>query len=129
MGGAVPSIQTCHIHTGSRIFVRGHIHPGANRFELNLLQSPSDGADIAFHFNPRFDKRIIVKNHRQNGQWGSEDNQPFPSFMPLTPGAQIDLQISCLPDRYTVSNSTIHIFFIIKSSILGLYEQLSNCGI
>jgi hypothetical protein len=103
-GSAVPSIQSCQIHVGSRIFVRGHIHPGAQRFELNLLQGYSDSDDIAFHFNPRFNVRQIVKNHRRNGQWGSEENQAFPAFMPLSPGAQIDLQIACLPDRYTVRN-------------------------
>jgi len=101
-GSAVPSIQSCRIHTGSRIFVRGFIPPGAHRFELNLLQGYSDGDDIAFHFNPRFDARQIVKNHRRNGQWGQEENQPFPTHMPLMPGTQIDLQITCQPDKYTV---------------------------
>ncbi|CAF1231099.1 unnamed protein product [Adineta ricciae] len=100
--GGVPPIQSCRIVTGSRIFVRGFIPPGANRFELNLLQGYNDGDDIAFHFNPRFDSRTIVKNHRRNGQWGSEENQPFPPYMPLMPGSQIDLQISCQPDRYTI---------------------------
>ena len=101
-GGGVPSIQSCRIHAGSRIFVRGNIHPGAKRFELNLLQGYSDSDDIAFHFNPRFDTRQIVKNHRQNGQWGQEENQPFPAYMPLAPGVQIDLQIACAHDKYTV---------------------------
>jgi len=101
-GGGVPSIQSCRIHTGSRIFVRGFIAPGAKRFELNLLQGHNDGDDIAFHFNPRFDSRQIVKNHRRNGQWGQEENQPFPSHMPLIPGAPVDLQIACHHDKYTV---------------------------
>lgn len=98
----MPSIQSCRIHTGSRIFVRGVIPVGANRFEINLLEGFSDTDDIAFHFNPRFDSRQIVKNHRQNGQWGQEENQPFPSYMPLIQGSPIDLQISCERDRYTV---------------------------
>ena len=103
MGGAgVPSIQSCRIHTGSRIFVRGYIPPNASRFELNLLQGYNDSDDIAFHFNPRFDQRQIVKNHRRGGQWGSEENQPFPQYMPMMPGTQIDLQIACEPSRYTV---------------------------
>ncbi|CAF2033575.1 unnamed protein product [Rotaria magnacalcarata] len=101
-GGGVPSIQSCRIHPGSRIFVRGFIPPGAQRFELNLLQGYNDTDDIAFHFNPRFDARTIVKNHRRNGQWGQEENQPFPSYMPLMPGIQIDLQIACYPDKYTI---------------------------
>lgn len=100
--GGVPSIQSCRIHTGSRIFVRGFIPPGADRFELNFLQGYGDSDDIAFHFNPRFNTRTIVKNHRRNGQWGQEENQPFPAYMPLMPGTQIDLQITCNPDRYTV---------------------------
>ncbi len=101
-GSGIPTIQSCDIHTGSRIFIRGHIHPHAKRFEINFLQGYNDGDDIAFHFNPRFDVRTIVKNHRRNGQWGSEENQPFPPHMPLMAGAHIDLQITCQPDRYTV---------------------------
>ena len=101
-GGSIPSIQSCRITTGSRIFVRGFIPIGANRFELNLLQGYSDTDDIAFHFNPRFESRTIVKNHRRNGQWGSEENQPFPPYMPLVPGSPIDLQITCAMDKYLV---------------------------
>lgn len=102
MAGHVPSIQSCQIHTGSRIFVRGQIHPNAKRFELNFLQGHTDSSDVAFHFNPRFDSRTIVKNHRSHGQWGNEENQPFPPHMPLMPGAMIDLQIVCDPMRYIV---------------------------
>ena len=109
MGGGVgvPQIQSCNIYPGSRIFVRGYIPPGANRFELNLLQGYSDGDDVAFHFNPRFDTRTIVKNHRRYGQWGNEENQPFPTYMPLMPGVQIDLQIVCNPDKYIVRNKIL----------------------
>ena len=106
--GGVPSIQSCRIQTGSRIFVRGFLPPGANRFELNFLQGHSDSSDIAFHFNPRFDVRTIVKNHRQQGQWGNEENQPFPSHMPLMPGSPIDLQITCDPYKYLVRLAISH---------------------
>ena len=108
MGGttsAVPSIQSCRIGPGSRIFVRGFIPPGATRFELNLLQGHTDSSDIAFHFNPRFDARTIVKNHRRNGQWGDEENQPFPSSMFFAPGASLDLQIICDPYKYIVRSA------------------------
>jgi len=101
-GGGVPAIQSCRIHPGSRIFVRGFIPPGASRFELNLLQGYNDSDDVAFHFNPRFDTRTIVKNHRRNGQWGQEENQPFPSYMPLMPGTSIDLEIVCDMSKYTI---------------------------
>ena len=69
---------------------------------MNFLQGYQDTDDVAFHFNPRFDQRTIVKNHRRNGQWGQEENQPFPPHMPLYPGAAIDLQITCSMDRYLV---------------------------
>ena len=101
----VPSIQSCRITTGSRIFVRGFIPPTAKRFELNLLQGHSDGSDIAFHFNPRFDARTIVKNNRHNGQWGNEENQPLSPSAFLNPGAPLDLQIVCDPYKYTVRTS------------------------
>lgn len=80
---------------------------GANRFELNLLQGYSDTDDIAFHFNPRFDSNKIVKNHRHNGQWGQEENQPFPSYMPLIQGSPMDLQIACEANRYTVQKNPL----------------------
>lgn len=115
-GGSVPSIHSCHLHPGSHIFVRGTIHPGAKRFELNLLQGHSDGDDIAFHFNPRFDSRTIVKNHRRHGQWGSEENQPFPAYMPLAPGATIDLQIICQYDKYTVGGHALQLRIFVFSS-------------
>lgn len=97
------SIQPCHLNIGSRIFVRGYLPMNPNRFEFNFLQGYSDTDDIAFHFNPRFDTRTIVKNHRSRGVWGQEENQPFPPYVPLVPGAAVDLQVACLADRYTVS--------------------------
>ncbi|CAF0793994.1 unnamed protein product [Adineta ricciae] len=122
--GGVPSIQSCRIHVGSRIFVRGFIPANAQRFELNLLQGYNDSDDIAFHFNPRFDTRQIVKNHRQHGQWGHEENQSFPPYTPLMPGMQIDLQITCNPDRYTIymNNNMIAEYFhkITPGSVMAI---------
>jgi len=103
----IGSIQPCHMHVGSRITLSGSISLDAKQFEINLLQGYSDADDIAFHFNLHFDSRTIVKNHRRNDQWGQEENQSFPSSMPLKPGSSFNLEITCYSDKYTVNRSFI----------------------
>jgi len=95
------SIKPCNLHPGSRISVQGYINPGAQRFEVNLLHGYTEGSDVAFHFNPRFDQQQIVKNWRINGQWQQEENTPLPPWI-LTPGQPYDIHIYCHHDRYQV---------------------------
>jgi len=96
-----PSIKPCVLHPGSRISLQGYINPGAQRFEVNLLHGYSEGSDVAFHFNPRFDQQQIVKNWRINGQWQQEENTPLSSWV-LTPGQPFNIHIYCHHDRYQV---------------------------
>jgi len=95
-----PSIKPCALHPGSRISLQGFINPGAQRFEVNLLNGYSGDSDIAFHFNPRFDQQQIVKNWRINGQWQQEENTPIPYG--LQPGQPFNIHIYCHHDRYQV---------------------------
>lgn len=48
---------------------------------MNLTTEKKEGCDVVFHFNPRFDRRIVVRNHRRKGSWGEEEiaaGRPFP---------------------------------------------------
>lgn len=57
--------------------ISGIPHHGATRFNVNLVS----GADIAFHFDVRFnygkDKNVVVTNHQKNGSWGIENRKVF----------------------------------------------------
>ena len=99
MGGGVPSIQSCRINMLVLVYL--------SEVLFHLVQNDSKLIYYKGH-NPMvmtslfisilvLIQRQIVKNHRQNGQWGQEENQPFPQYMPLMPGTQIDLQIACNP--------------------------------
>lgn len=46
----------------------------ASRFTVNFTVGQGPGADIALHFNPRFDGwDKVVFNTQQGGKWGSEE--------------------------------------------------------
>ena len=57
---------------------------------------------IAFHFNPRFREKIVVRNTK-SGNWGKEERQQ-PKF-PFVPGKEFDMIIYCDPSKYQVCNS------------------------
>ncbi|KRX62780.1 32 kDa beta-galactoside-binding lectin [Trichinella sp. T9] len=60
---------------GRRLFVSGVPADGAKKFNINLCSGP----DIAFHFNPRFNEKKVVRNAMVNGSWGNEErNGDFP---------------------------------------------------
>lgn len=85
---------------GRVLHIQGTPNGYASRFEFNLLTGLYDGADVAFHFNPRFDQREAVRNSCQGGGWGGEEKQ---GGFPLQPGQPFDLQIICFPEHYQVS--------------------------
>ncbi|XP_017773770.1 PREDICTED: galectin-6-like isoform X2 [Nicrophorus vespilloides] len=58
------------IHLGSMIFLTGVTESKCVRFAVNFLTATGD---IAFHFNPRLDRRIVVRNSRVEGSWDKEE--------------------------------------------------------
>nr|CAB3263421.1 galectin-9 [Phallusia mammillata] len=46
--------------------------PMANRTAINFKANDSD-TNIAFHFNPRYDEKVIVRNNMVNGTWQTEE--------------------------------------------------------
>ncbi|KPP76711.1 Galectin-9-like, partial [Scleropages formosus] len=70
-------------------------------FHVNLQCGSRQGADVAFHFNPRFDSLpgYVVANTFQGSRWGSEERKyeaPFPQ------GSNFSLTIIVNTDAFTV---------------------------
>ena len=84
---------------GRVLSIQGRSNHQASRFEFNLLTGNYSGADVAFHFNPRFDQREAIRNACAGGAWGSEEKQ---GGFPLHPGQPFDIQIICFPEHYQV---------------------------
>jgi len=71
------------------------------RFAVNLKYQ-QEGGDIAFHFNPRLNDRVVVRNSLLGGAWGPEERAQ-PSF-PFQAGQQFNMIILCEPNNFKVSN-------------------------
>jgi len=100
------------------------------RFHINLQCGSHSGADVALHFNPRYDgSAYVVKNTYQNRNWGSEERKyesPFPQ------GQTFTLQILVALDAYKVQDHSLSDFLFLKrfwmalvlmSSFFHFYQQ------
>uniref|UniRef100_A0A672PC32 Galectin n=1 Tax=Sinocyclocheilus grahami TaxID=75366 RepID=A0A672PC32_SINGR len=98
------------------IIISGRVLPGANRFHVNLQCGSHSGADIALHFNPRYESPgYVVHNTSQSRCWGSEERKyeaPFPQ------GQTFTLQILVEQDKYKVQGhshkSLLNIYFLAR---------------
>ena len=81
------------------MYLDGRVNSSASRFEFNLLTSTNPGAEVAFHFNPRFDQHESIRNAYQGGAWGPEEKQ---GGFPLKSGENFEIQIVCFPEFYQV---------------------------
>ncbi|KAH8027701.1 hypothetical protein HPB51_007251 [Rhipicephalus microplus] len=75
---------------GLMVYVSGRPHSEATSFSLNF-QCGGLGSDIAFHFNPRFHRKEMVRNSFQDGDWGTEERKCH--GFPFTPGVHFDVLI------------------------------------
>uniref|UniRef100_A0A674IGF1 Galectin n=1 Tax=Terrapene triunguis TaxID=2587831 RepID=A0A674IGF1_9SAUR len=72
-----------------------HPHP---RFRVNFSCGPEKGADIALHFNPRFDSGDkIVLNSFQQGKWAKEEHK---HDMPFHKGQHFEMVFNITPEGY-----------------------------
>ncbi|KAG7321851.1 hypothetical protein KOW79_014709 [Hemibagrus wyckioides] len=83
------------IQPGKNISIQGVVNPQASRFSINLLYRNG----IAFHFNPRFDENVVVRNTKTMEAWGSEERF---GGMPFHKGQNFQIIISCNPHHYNV---------------------------
>lgn len=100
------------------------------RFHVNLQCGSHSGADVALHFNPRYESTgYVVNNTYQNRNWGSEERKyesPFPQ------GQTFTLQILVAQDAYKVQDHSLSDFLFLKrfwialvlmSSFFHFYQQ------
>uniref|UniRef100_A0A673J1G8 Galectin n=1 Tax=Sinocyclocheilus rhinocerous TaxID=307959 RepID=A0A673J1G8_9TELE len=83
------------LHPGKNIVIQGVINPSASRITFNLRYR----SGIAFHYNPRFDEKLVVRNTNQMEQWGTEERS---GGLPFQRGQPFQVTISCNPHHYNV---------------------------
>ncbi|KAF9411965.1 hypothetical protein HW555_009379, partial [Spodoptera exigua] len=79
---------------GRTVRVKGVTPCGVKRFAVNLQCGPNlhPDEDIAFHFNPRFCQKAVVRNHFIWSGWGPEETQ---GPLPLSSGEPFEVFIHC----------------------------------
>ncbi|XP_022380995.1 galectin-4 isoform X1 [Enhydra lutris kenyoni] len=88
------------LSVGMSVYIQGVAAEHMKRFYVNFVAGPYAGADIAFHFNPRFDGwDKVVFNSQQGGKWGSEEKK---RSMPFRKGAAFELVFMVLAEHYKV---------------------------
>ncbi|CAD5216407.1 unnamed protein product [Bursaphelenchus xylophilus] len=81
---------------GKKLVIYGTPEKKARRFNINLLRK---NGDIAFHFNPRFDEKHVVRNALQANEWGNEERE---GKIPFEKGVGFDLVIVNEPTHFQV---------------------------
>ncbi|XP_023223799.1 galectin-4-like isoform X1 [Centruroides sculpturatus] len=73
------------LQPGKMIMISGSVNHGANRFHIDFSRGNTrHDCDIALHFNPRFEQRVVVRNSYENGRWQNEEIEPY--SLPFTVG-------------------------------------------
>ncbi|KAK9977222.1 hypothetical protein ABG768_019043 [Culter alburnus] len=84
------------LQPGKVIVAQGIISSQAKRIEFNLHHK----SGIAFHYNPRFDENVVVRNTFEDGKWRDKDERSGP--MPFKRGQPFLVTIFCSHDHYKV---------------------------
>ncbi|NP_001079041.1 galectin 4 [Xenopus laevis] len=110
---AVPFKTPIHgcLRAGMSVYIQGTIPNHINRFAVNFTCGQYDGADIACHFNPRFDgKDKVVFNSFIGGSWGSEEKKK--DSFPFHKGKSFELtfMINSSSFEITVNGSSFYKF-------------------
>nr|XP_045366797.1 galectin-4 isoform X1 [Camelus bactrianus] len=88
------------LRVGMSVYIQGMASQHMKRFSVNFVVGQGPGADVAFHFNPRFDGwDKVVFNTQQDGKWGKEERK---MSMPFSKGAAFELVFMILPEHYKV---------------------------
>ncbi|KAH9638612.1 hypothetical protein HF086_007746 [Spodoptera exigua] len=77
------------------------LHRTRNWFAINIQCGPKlyPHEDIAFHFNPRFCQKAVVRNHFTCSGWGPEETQ---GPLPLSSGEPFEVFIHCYEHAFKV---------------------------
>ncbi|KAM9005287.1 galectin-9 isoform X3 [Sarcophilus harrisii] len=112
------------LYPSRNIIVSGSILLTADMFTINLRC----GNDIAFHLNPRFKEKAVVRNTKINYSWGSEERS-LPGFMPFIQGQGFTILIRCEMHCLKVSINGQHQFdYNHRMKNLGSINQLEVSG-
>ncbi|XP_044767302.1 galectin-4 isoform X1 [Neomonachus schauinslandi] len=88
------------LSVGMSVYIQGVASEHMKRFSVNFVAGQHAGADIALHFNPRFDGwDKVVFNSQQGGKWGSEEKK---RSMPFRKGAAFELVFMVMAEHYKV---------------------------
>ena len=85
------------LHPGKQLLLRGRVAHNQELFAINLREA-EDGGDILFHFNPRQEDSVVVRNTLSGGEWGGEERDQ-PNF-PFGKGSNFLLRIEVTEDGY-----------------------------
>ncbi|XP_058243509.1 uncharacterized protein lgals4 isoform X2 [Hemibagrus wyckioides] len=86
------------LHQDRALFLQGMVPANANGFAVNFKTGPSDGDDIAFHYNPRIGD-ITALNSFRNGTWETQENAPD---KPFTKGEAFQMIVPINSEGYEV---------------------------
>ncbi|XP_030074224.1 galectin-4 [Microcaecilia unicolor] len=77
------------LRPGMSVYIQGTLEKHIKGFRVNFACGQHDGADIAFHFNPRFEGHDkVVFNSFEGGSWRSEERK---KDMPFRKGKHFEL--------------------------------------
>jgi hypothetical protein len=99
------------VRPGMMIYFSGKPSVNFHRFNIDLVKSGGRGqnitnADVALHFNPRFEERLVVRNSFANGQWGDEERSS--THFPFAPGVNFDMIIRVEGNRFLIAINGQH---------------------
>ncbi|XP_010871146.1 lectin, galactoside-binding, soluble, 9 (galectin 9)-like 3 isoform X2 [Esox lucius] len=115
------------------ITVTGKVPQEADRFHVNLQCGSRAGADIALHFNPRFDRNpaYVVTNTFKQSSWGEEERkQPSPfqqgfSFTLIIIVQQDAFQLNVNGNHFMTYKHRLPIHVVDTISVQGKVEVTS----
>nr|BAF43802.1 galectin [Ornithodoros moubata]BAF49629.1 galectin [Ornithodoros moubata] len=98
--------QGCY--PGLLIYISGRPYAEPDRFNIDLTCGPHavPGSPVAFHWNPRFYEKSVVRNSFLDEGWGVEEREG--RGFPYEAGVHFDMIIQVLHDRINVAVNGQH---------------------
>lgn len=95
------------------------------RFAVNLKCDDDDAGDIALHFNPRFEQRVVVRNSRVGGAWQAEEREQRDNLFPFEGKDAFEIAINVKDDKFAVhylinalfTSEFVHLYYLAESII------------